>query len=463
MTIKYVSTRGDAPDLTFEDVLLTGLASDGGLYVPENLPQLDMSEMRGLSYVETAKKVMGVFLRGVVSDQELAKIIEDSYAGFNHQDIAPLVHLQDDIYILEQFHGPTLAFKDFALQFLGRIFDAVLEKQQKHITIVGATSGDTGSAAIEGCRGRDNMDIFILHPAGRVSDVQRRQMTTVQDQNVHNIAIKGSFDDCQDLVKKMFGDHAFRQKIRMSAVNSINWARIMAQIVYYIYASTRLSDKYDGISFSVPTGNFGNIYAGYLARKMGAPIHRLIVATNRNDILYRFLQTGEMRAEDVVPSLSPSMDIQISSNFERLLFDLYGRDAQRVKKAMSDFRGAGTFIMNPEELDQMKRIFDAYRCDDQMTENIIQSTYDVFRYMLDPHSATGVYAAEKYASSSKGEGVICMATAHPSKFPVAVKKATGVHPDLPSHLSDLFERAERYDTLDNNIDVVKNYILNRID
>ncbi len=463
MSIKYVSTRGKAPDLEFEDVLLAGLASDGGLYVPETLPEIDLNAVMVKSYVETAQIVIGAFLKDVIDQSDLNQIIENCYRSFDHAEVAPIVHLHDNIYVLEQFHGPTLAFKDFALQFLGRIFDAVLEKRNQHITIVGATSGDTGSAAIEGCRGRENMDIFILHPHGRVSDVQRRQMTTVNDGNVHNIALKGSFDDCQDLVKAMFNDQPFRQRINMSAVNSINWARIMAQIVYYIYASAKLADKYDQIAFSVPTGNFGNIYAGYLARKMGAPIDHLIVATNRNDILYRFFDQGDMKAEEVVPSLSPSMDIQISSNFERLLYDLYDQSAGRVEQDMQGFRKNGSFRMDQSALNKMKELFSAYRCDDDMTQTVIKEAFDKYNYLMDPHSATGVHAAELFSNDHKQAAVICMATAHPAKFPDAVKAASGIHPELPEYLSDLFKRTERYDILENDIDVVKKYILDHIE
>lgn len=460
--IKYISTRGQAPDLAFDDVLLTGLAIDGGLYVPDSLPQISMKELHGLSYVDTAKAIIPKFIGDVLSAETLDHIIEESYSTFTHKHIAPLVHLHDNIYVLEQFHGPTLAFKDFALQFLGRIFDAVLNQKHQHITIVGATSGDTGSAAIEGCRGRKNMDIFILHPYGRVSNVQRRQMTTIMDGNVHNIAIKGSFDDCQDLVKDMFGDQEFRKKIGMSAVNSINWARIMAQIVYYFYAAAQLSDRHDKVSFSVPTGNFGNIYAGYLARKMGAPIEHLIVATNHNDILYRFLQTGIMKMETVKPSLSPSMDIQISSNFERLLFDLYDRDADKTKAAMMEFRENGEFKIEDDALLKMKMIFKSDRSNDNITKHVIHDTYKRYNYMLDPHSATGIHAADVFADDDRDTPIVCMATAHPAKFPDAVEQATNVRPPLPMHMTDLYDREERYKILENDINEVKKYILETI-
>tara|TARA_B100000686_G_C16793588_1_gene980553 strand:- start:1374 stop:2759 length:1386 start_codon:yes stop_codon:yes gene_type:complete len=458
--IKYISTRGQAPKLSFSDVLLTGLATDGGLYVPERLPKINIEDFRDKTYQETAYTVMSQFVGEAIEPEVLKNIITESYATFDHKDVAPLVELDENLWVLEQFHGPTLAFKDFALQFLGRAFDAVLEKLDRHITIVGATSGDTGSAAIEGCRGRDNMDIFILHPHGRVSDVQRRQMTTITDNNVHNIAIKGSFDDCQDLVKGLFNDPNFRKRIGISAVNSINWARILAQIVYYVYACSRFNSP---VSFSVPTGNFGNIYAGYLARQMGAPIEGLIVATNRNDILYRFFENGQMRISGVEPSLSPSMDIQISSNFERFLFDLLDRDADQTRKVMEAFRKNGEYQVSADVLNKLKQTFSAERCDDDATQDTIRREYDRAGYLLDPHSATGVFAARMW-QDEKGIGrpVVCMATAHPAKFPDAVKAASGVDPKLPSRLSDLFDREEDFDVLSNDIEALKDYILGRI-
>jgi threonine synthase len=459
----YISTRGKAPELGFDDVLLAGLADDGGLYVPKTLPVIDANRIRafaGMSYIEITKDVIGRFVD--LDADKLSDLIDASYKKFHHSDIAPLVQLEGQQWVMEQFHGPTLAFKDFALQFLGHIFDSVLEAQNRHITIVGATSGDTGSAAIEGCRGRDNMDIFILHPYNRVSEVQRRQMTTVTDKNVHNIAVEGSFDDCQDLVKAMFGDADFRKDINMSAVNSINWARIMAQIVYYFYASAKLAADYGTVSFSVPTGNFGNIYAGYLAKKMGAPIDHLIVATNRNDILYRFMKTGEMKIEGVTPSLSPSMDIQISSNFERLLFDLYDGDAGKVRAAMADFRKDRSFKVTDEGFDKLKPVFDAYRCDDTQTEATINTVFKDHDYLLDPHSAAGVYAMQHFLQEHPdyGGAVVSLATAHPAKFPDAVEKAVGFRPELPDWLSDLYQATERYDRLPNDLNVIKEHIRN---
>lgn len=462
--IEYTSTRGGAPDLGFRDVLLKGLAEDGGLYVPKTLPKFtpqDFSEFKNMSYKDVAKKVLSVFIGHIMSEQDLSDLVDETYASFHHKDICPLVELDKDFWIMEQFHGPTLAFKDFALQFLGRIFDYVLKEKKQNITIVGATSGDTGSAAIEGCRGRENMNIFILHPHGRVSDVQRRQMTTVNDDNVFNIAIKGSFDDCQDLVKAMFNDHDFRASINMSAVNSINWARIMAQIVYYIYAASKFEN---GVTVFVPTGNFGNIYAGYLAKQMGTPIKRLVVATNKNDILYRFFQTGEMKIEGVNPSLSPSMDIQISSNFERLMFDFMGRDTAQVSSLMGTFRANKFFKTPPDAFDKMKQIFSAYRCDDEDTKRVTNEIYQQYDYVVDPHTATGVMAMLEYKKHNlaDGEALLGLSTAHPSKFPDAVESAISVRPELPNWLDDLFERDEQYDICENDLQAVQQFILSKL-
>lgn len=464
-SVSYISTRGQAPHLSFEDVVLTGLAEDGGLYVPEHVPHLtahDIQKISQMSYVDVAKYVIQIFIGDVVSKDELSDLVDKAYSSFHHDEICPLVELENNIWVMEQFHGPTLAFKDFALQFLGQVFDFILEKQNKKITIVGATSGDTGSAAIEGCRGRKSMDIFILHPYGRVSDVQRRQMTTIHDENVHNIAIEGSFDDCQDLVKAMFNDHDFRHQIHMSAVNSINWARIMAQIVYYVYAASRFPD---GVAFSVPTGNFGNVYAGYLAKKMGLPIDHLIVATNKNDILYRFFQIGEMMIEGVEPSLSPSMDIQVSSNFERLLFDVLDRNSDATRQTMLDFRALGRFSLDQSLLQVLKKTFLSYRCDDTETLNTIKKYHNDYDYMADPHTATGLSAAECFrADHVKYAGdIVTLSTAHPAKFPDALDQAISVRPELPEWVPHVNVAEERYARLPNELDVVKKYILKHID
>lgn len=462
MALKYISTRGTAPALNFEDVMLTGLATDGGLYVPEACPKISeqgFKAMQGKSYVDVAHKVIFPFVEGSIDDGTLHGLLKDTYAQFHDEKVAPIVSLDENLSVMELFHGPTLAFKDFALQFLGRMFDYSLSKRGQKITVVGATSGDTGSAAIEACRDRDSVEIFILHPKDRVSDVQRRQMTAVTSLNVHNIAIEGSFDDCQDMVKSMFNDQNFRQEINMSAINSINWARICAQVAYYVYAWVQMMDKVDRISFVVPTGNFGNIYAGYVAQSMGVPMDKLIVATNKNDILHRFFQTGKMEATTVEPTLSPSMDIQISSNFERLLFDLYGRDGAAVVKTMDHFRQNGPFEMDDETMARLHVLFDSARLNDEETSKVIKMVHEKMGYLSDPHTAVGLGAAlqyrEKYPETAH---LVTLATADPSKFPDAVEKASGVFPELPTFLSDLHQREEKYDVLPNDLNQVMTYI-----
>ncbi|MCG8358783.1 MAG: threonine synthase, partial [Kiloniellales bacterium] len=368
--MRYISTRGRAPALAFDDVLLTGLARDGGLYLPESWPRFSEDEIRalaGLSYAEVAYRVIRPFVGGAIEDETLRAMAEATYAGFHHAAVAPLKQLDSRVWLMELFHGPTLAFKDYALQLVGRLFDQVLAARGLTITIVGATSGDTGSAAIEACRGRERVEIFILHPKGRVSEVQRRQMTTITDANVHNIAIEGSFDDCQDLVKALFNDTGFRDEVRLSAVNSINWARIMAQIVYYFQAAVALGAPERDVAFSVPSGNFGNVFAGYAAKQMGLPVGRLIVGSNRNDILARFFASGAMTMAPVEPSLSPSMDIQVSSNFERLLFDLLGRDGAAVERTLNGFRQSGSYTLEGEALAQARALFSGFRLDDAAT------------------------------------------------------------------------------------------------
>ena len=449
----YTSTRGLAPHLSFSDTTLAGLARDGGLYVPEKLPKLsakDLMDIAGLSYVETAAHIITPFVGNDIPAEDLNNIIKAAYKSFSHPDIAPLHKFDDHFYLLELFHGPTLAFKDVALQFLGHIFDYILARKKQRVTIVGATSGDTGSAAIEAFKGKDNVNIFILHPHNRVSEVQRRQMTTVTAANVFNIAVEGSFDDCQDLVKAMFNDQKFRDEMALSAVNSINWARILAQVVYYVYASARFRKP---VTFCVPTGNFGNIYAGHVARAMGAPIDKLIAATNRNDILYRFFESGEMRTDGVTPSLSPSMDIQISSNFERLLFELLGRDGAAVNKTMDEFRAKGSFRVSSEIMTQLKTHFASGRLDDEQTINVIKDIHKRHNYILDPHTAVGVGVAEAYQKMNPQSLIISLATAHPAKFPAAVKQAIGIEPPLPDFLADLYQRPEKFDVLP--VDLVK--------
>jgi threonine synthase len=461
--LRYVSTRGAAPALGFEEVLLAGPARDGGLYVPESWPVFSPAQMRefaGLSYAELAARVMRPFVAGAISDDEFARLTEETYAAFRHKAVAPLVQLDSNLWLLELFQGPTLAFKDYALQLLGRLFDLVLKRRGRHVTVVGATSGDTGSAAIEACRDRDSIDVFILHPKGRVSDVQRRQMTTVAAANVHNIAVKGTFDDCQDLVKAMFADEAFRERMNLAAVNSINWARVMAQTVYYFAAAAALGAPDRALSFAVPTGNFGNVYAGYAARRMGLPIERLTVATNRNDILARFLASGELAMAEVVPTLSPAMDIQVSSNLERLLFELYGRDGKAVEKLMKRFRAEGSVTVEKPRYEAARELFEGFHLDDEGTLSSISETYRSSGVLADPHSAIGIAAAR--AHRDRRIPMVALATAHPAKFPEAVEKATGVKPALPPHLADLMERPERCSDLPNELKSVEEFIAGRV-
>jgi threonine synthase len=457
--MKYVSTRSNAAPQSFEQVLLSGLAPDGGLYVPMEWPQLDLINLRGKSYAQVAEAVMYPFVQGSIARKDFSRISQETYSAqnFSHPDIAPLHALNDKIQILELFYGPTIAFKDVALQLLGRLFDHVLSRRNESVTIVGATSGDTGSAAIEGCRHSKYAKIFILHPHGRVSDVQRRQMTTVLQDNVHNIAIEGSFDDCQNIVKAMFNNAKFRAEMNLSAVNSINWARIMAQIVYYFTAGLAAGAPDKPVSFVVPTGNFGNVFAAYAARKMGLPIETLAIATNRNDILTRFFETGAMKAEDVVPTISPSMDIQISSNFERYLFGLLGGDTQALALAMNDFKTRGEFSVPPSLLQNAQKDFSAYRSSEAETMETMRQIYTDYGYILDPHTAVGVGAAQKIAKTASGP-VISLATAHPAKFPDAVEKSIGQRPALPPHLADLFEKTEKFHILKNNLEAVQDYI-----
>lgn len=462
--ITYSSTRGEAPDLSFEDVLLTGLAPDGGLYIPSHVPTFspsDMVKLAALPYNELAYEIIAPFVGDSMDDAALRALINDSYSEFRHAATAPLTQLAHNHYALELFHGPTLAFKDFALQFLGRLMDATLSKRQEKLVILGATSGDTGSAAIAGCQGRENMDIVILYPQGRVSDVQRRQMTTVTDANVHCIAVDGTFDDCQRIVKTIFVDAEFRARQPIGAVNSINWTRILAQIVYYFYAAFQLGAPARKVAFSVPTGNFGDIYAGYLAKRMGLPIDDLIIASNKNDILTRCMETGRYDMQGVVKTLSPSMDIEISSNFERLLFDLHDRDASAVATMMASLKQSGSFALSDTAYRTFKRDFSAYCANDEFTSKTIQNIYAKSNILLDPHTAVGVYAAWA-AEQAKGQGdmaYVTLATAHPAKFPDAVKAATDVHPDLPPHLSGLFDKEERFTEMQNDSEAVKAFIL----
>ncbi len=459
--MKYISTRGQAPSLSFEEVVLTGLASDGGLYVPETLPTFSADEIAswvGLSYQELAFKIISPFVDGEIPDADLKQLIESAYSTFRHAAIAPLVQTGHNEWILELFQGPTLAFKDFALQFLGHLLDYILKKRNQKVAVMGATSGDTGSAAIEGCRRCENIDIFILHPNNRVSDVQRRQMTTVLADNVYNIALEGNFDDCQNMVKASFSDQSFLPEgLQLVAVNSINWARIMAQIVYYFYAGLALGAPHRPISFSVPTGNFGDIFAGYLAKKMGLPIDQLVIATNANDILHRCISANDHSKKQLIHSLSPSMDIMVSSNFERMLFDLYDRNGAAIKQLMDDFK-SGEMHLNDEALAKARELFSSYRLDDDEMIAVIADVFDKTEYLLDPHTAIGVQAARK-TRRNQDVPMVCLATAHPAKFPEAVRKAGQTDdPALPHHMRDLFEREERYTVIEDDIAKVQNFI-----
>jgi len=458
--IDYISTRGQAPVLGFEAVLLAGLARDGGLYVPARWPALsrdDLGKLRGLPYAEVAARVMQPFVGGAIPAADFAAMAASAYRNFDHADVAPLVPLGANEYLLELFHGPTLAFKDFALQLVGPLFDYVLKRRGQRITILGATSGDTGSAAIAALAGRDSLDVFILHPKGRVSDIQRLQMTTVDASNIHNIAIEGTFDDCQDLVKAAFNDLALRDSLRLSAVNSINWARVAAQIVYYVWAALKLGAPERAVAFAVPTGNFGNVYAGYAARQMGLPVAQLIVGSNRNDILTRFFEQRTMEMRAVEPSLSPSMDIQVSSNFERFLFDLLGRDGKAVAEAMAEFRRTGRMPVPEAAWKRARELFSAARFDDAETLNWIRRIRDETGHIVDPHTAIGI-AAGRAARRDPAVPLVALATAHPAKFPDAVRQAVGVEPALPPALADLRRRKEHCVTLPNRAAALFEYL-----
>ncbi len=461
--MQYTSTRGNAPVLDFEGVTLAGLASDGGLYLPAQWPRFsteDFVAMRGLSYVETAVRVIAPFARGSLGEDDLRVLCTEAYGRFSHAAVTPLVQLDHRNWILELFHGPTLAFKDVALQLLGLLFEKFLSGRDRHLTIVGATSGDTGSAAIDAVAGRAKIDIFMLHPAGRVSDVQRRQMTTVLAPNVHNIAVEGSFDDAQALVKRMFNDAEFSSRFDLSAVNSINWARLVAQIVYYVYAAVRLGAPEREVAFAVPTGNFGDVFAGYVAAQMGLPVARLIVATNVNDILHRALADGDYSQGVVTPTATPSMDIQVSSNFERLLFDVGGRDGSALAMQMQGFEQSRAMRLTNAQREGAARLFSSARVDENGMAKAMRRAYDAADMVIDPHSAVGL-AAALTTELDAAIPVVTLATAHPAKFRDAVERATGVRPALPSRVGDLFGRTERYDTLPATFEAVSAYVAER--
>ncbi|NKB26550.1 MAG: threonine synthase [Rhodobacteraceae bacterium] len=459
--MRYISTRGQAPALSFEQAMLTGLARDGGLYVPEDVPTLTQDEvasLAGLSYEEAAFRIMWPFVGDSFSQAELRAAIAAAYDGFGHAARAPLVQLDANYFLLELFHGPTLAFKDFAMQLIGQLFQTALARSGQRITIVGATSGDTGSAAIEAFRGLDNVDVYILYPHGRVSEVQRRQMTTPTEDNVHALALDGDFDDCQAMLKAMFNDFDFRDEVGLAGVNSINWARVLAQVVYYFTSAVSLGAPHRPVSFTVPTGNFGDIFAGHIARKMGLPIAQLVIATNQNDILHRTLETGSYSKSGVTPSISPSMDIQVSSNFERLLFDLYDRDGAAVAGQMDDLATTGQFKISQGALERLRAEFTSGRASEAETLATITATRAASGETLCPHSAVGVKVAADHIGATP---MITLATAHPAKFPDAVENATGVRPALPNRMADLYDRSERVTQVENGLAAVENLIRGR--
>ena len=450
--MRYVSTRGRAAELGFCDALLAGLATDGGLYVPQTWPK--NPTLAGSTYASKAASLMAPFVEGEIPQDVFAQLCATAYSSFRDPAVVPLVQIAPEHYLLELFHGPTLAFKDVALQLIGQLFDYVLTQRNQRVMIVGATSGDTGSAAIDGVKGCKNVDIVILYPNGRVSDVQRRQMTTITSPNVHTVAVDGTFDDCQDLVKAMFNDAPFREANSLSAVNSINWARVMAQTVYYFTALETLGRS---ASFSVPTGNFGNVLAGWIAKQMGADIEKLIVGSNSNDILTRFFETHSMDMLPVVPTLSPSMDIQVSSNFERLLFEMNNRDGGATTEQLNRFRQSGKLSVEPDQYAKwIAPTFRAHRANNDETLAVMKRIYGESGILVDPHTAVGIASAE--ACAEPGVPTITLATAHPAKFPDAVKRATGVHPDLPDHVADLFDREERIVNLPNDLQAIEAFV-----
>lgn len=459
--MRYISTRGQAPVLPFAEAMMTGLARDGGLYVPQTIPQLshaDIAALEGVSFEEAAFRITRPFVAESFSETELREAIRRAYQGFGHAARAPLVQLAPGHFLLELFHGPTLAFKDFAMQLIGQLFQIALSREGRRITILGATSGDTGSAAIEAFRGLPNVDVFILYPHGRVSEVQRRQMTTPDDANVHALAIDGTFDDAQARLKDLFNDHAFRDGVGLAGVNSINWARVLAQVVYYFTSAVSLGAPHRPVSFTVPTGNFGDIFAGSIARAMGLPVDRLVIATNQNDILDRALRTGDYRVGRVEPSISPSMDIQVSSNFERALFLAHGGDGAAVAQLMDELKSGG-FAISQGALQHLREIYDSGRVSESETLATIARVRAETGEVVCPHSAVGIKVADEHRRP--GVPMITLATAHPAKFPDAVDQAIGVRPELPPHMARLFDLPERLDRVENDNEALKSLILER--
>ncbi|MGL4728207.1 MAG: threonine synthase [Bosea sp. (in: a-proteobacteria)] len=462
--MRHISTRGEAPALSFNEALLAGLARDGGLYVPEAWPVLGPDEITGFSgrpYQDVAKRVLGLLSAGDIPDDELSTIIDTAYAAFAHKAVCPLVQIAPGLFVLELFHGPTLAFKDVAMRFLAGAMDRELKRKGQRATIVGATSGDTGSAAIDAFRGSEQVDVFILYPHGRVSEVQRRQMTTPTEDNVHAIAIDGTFDDCQALVKGMFNHHAFRDGLALSGVNSINWARIVAQSVYYFTAAVSLGAPARKVAFTVPSGNFGNVLAGDVARRMGLPLGQLTIATNANDILTRIFKSGGAELTSVMPTHSPSMDIQVSSNFERTLFEALGRDAGSLRAIMANVAQSGSYRLPQSAMAQLNAVYAAGRCGEDETLATMARVHATTGYVLDPHTAVGVHVAEKRQTLDPAVPMVVLGTAHPAKFPDAVEKAIGKRPALPEHLADLLERPERLTRLPNDQGEIERFIAGR--
>ncbi len=462
--MKYISTRGQSPALTFEEAMLSGLARDGGLYVPEEWPTLSESKIAsfaGKSYEEVAFEVMKPFVGDAFTDIEFMEIIQKAYAGFAHTAKCPLVQLDENHFLLELFHGPTLAFKDVAMQLIGQMFQVALKRRGDRVTIVGATSGDTGSAAIEAFKGLDAVDVFIMFPDGRVSEVQRRQMSTPSEANIHALAVAGDFDDCQARLKDMFNDFDFRDGVKLAGVNSINWARVMAQVVYYFTSAVSLGAPHRKVSFTVPTGNFGDIFAGYVAKRMGLPIDRLVIATNQNDILHRTMQSGDHTKMGVTPSISPSMDIEVSSNFERLVFDLYDREGDAVVQLMDALKNDGTFTLSQGATQKLHDEFDSGSCSESETSAQIKRSYADIGEVLCPHSAIAVKVANSIVRDETVP-MITLATAHPAKFPAAVEAACGVHPEMPARMGDLFNKAERITKVGNDLADITAIIRERI-
>ena len=459
--MKYVSTRDTSKTFEFKEVFVKGLADDGGLFIPKSLIKFNENEIKDfkkLNYSDLAKKIIYPFIGNFMSENDLSKIVDKSYSAFRKDNVVELIQIGDR-FVLELFHGPTLAFKDIAMQLLGNFYEYYLSNENQKINIVVATSGDTGAAAIDAIKNKKNLNIFVLHPDNRVSPVQRKLMTTGKFENVFNIAIKGNFDDCQNLVKSMFSDKNFSNQINMSGVNSINWARIIAQSVYYFYSYFLVKKKDQPINFSVPTGNFGDVYAGYLAKKLGLPISKLIVATNQNDILHRAISKGSYQAEKVTETISPSMDIQIASNFERLIFDLNNEDDIQTSLDMKDIKEMGKYAFDDQKLNKIKKNFLSARMSEKETLEIINSVYNKFNVVLDPHTAIGYGAFDKHNLSGNN---IVLGTAHPSKFPDAILKAININADLPSELMFILDEKENYDTIENDFEKLKRYIKDKV-